>query len=185
MNTRVGLTAVKQSIVVEAPIARAFKIFTEGFGSFKPPEHNLLRVQIAETVFEPRVGGYIMTEASMGASAAGRACWPTNRRTGCCSAGTSAPNGRSRLTRKKPASGRSGSLLKRRTGPESTLSTATWNAMAMAGKPCGTVSTVIKAGRFIYGAMPIFSPRFLTEVPRSALIEAISKDDCFWPPSTR
>jgi uncharacterized protein YndB with AHSA1/START domain len=59
MNTRVGLAAVKQSIVVEAPIARAFKIFTEGFGSFKPPEHNLLRVQIAETVFEARVGGYI------------------------------------------------------------------------------------------------------------------------------
>ncbi len=44
---------------MEAPIERAFKVFTEQFGSFKPPEHNLLSVQIAETVFEPRVGGHI------------------------------------------------------------------------------------------------------------------------------
>src|SRR5262245_3223750 len=52
-------TSVKHAIVVEAPIARAFKVFTEDFGSFKPAEHNLLAVPIAETVFEPRVGGYL------------------------------------------------------------------------------------------------------------------------------
>ena len=59
MNTRVVPSPVKQSIVVDAPIERAFKVFTEGFGSFKPREHNLLGVEIAETVFEPRVGGHI------------------------------------------------------------------------------------------------------------------------------
>ena len=59
MSARAANTSVKQSIVVEAPIARAFKVFTEDFGSFKPAEHNLLAVQIAETVFEPRVGGYL------------------------------------------------------------------------------------------------------------------------------
>jgi uncharacterized protein YndB with AHSA1/START domain len=59
MNTYLAVTSVKQSIVVEAPIARAFKVFTEEFGSFKPPEHNMLGVKIAETVFEPRVGGHI------------------------------------------------------------------------------------------------------------------------------
>ena len=37
MNKYVGATPVKQSIVVEAPIAHAFKVFTEKFGSFKPP----------------------------------------------------------------------------------------------------------------------------------------------------
>jgi uncharacterized protein YndB with AHSA1/START domain len=63
MNTHVAVTPVKQSIVVEAPIARAFKIFTEEFGSFKPPEHNMLGVEIAETVFEPRVGGHIYDRA--------------------------------------------------------------------------------------------------------------------------
>jgi uncharacterized protein YndB with AHSA1/START domain len=50
-------TSIRTSIVVEAPIERAFKVFTEGFGSFKPREHNLLQVELAATVFEPRVGG--------------------------------------------------------------------------------------------------------------------------------
>ena len=59
MNTRISAAPVKQSIVVEAPIERAFKVFTEDFGSFKPREHNLLAVPIAETVFETRVGGNI------------------------------------------------------------------------------------------------------------------------------
>ncbi|SDO78039.1 SRPBCC family protein [Afipia sp. GAS231] len=59
MSTRLSVAPIKQSIVVEASIERAFKVFTEDFGSFKPPEHNLLTVPIAETVFEPRVGGHI------------------------------------------------------------------------------------------------------------------------------
>jgi uncharacterized protein YndB with AHSA1/START domain len=66
MNRYVGATPVKQSIVVEAPIAHAFKVFTEKFGSFKPPEHNLLGVEIAETVFEPRVGGHIYDRGADG-----------------------------------------------------------------------------------------------------------------------
>jgi uncharacterized protein YndB with AHSA1/START domain len=48
-----------RSIIVEAPIERAFEVFTTQLGRFKPAEHNLLAVQIAETVFEPRVGGYL------------------------------------------------------------------------------------------------------------------------------
>lgn len=59
MSTHSSDTSVKHSIVVEAPIARAFEVFTKDFGRFKPPEHNLLGVEIAETVFEPRVGGYL------------------------------------------------------------------------------------------------------------------------------
>ncbi|MBZ9795558.1 SRPBCC family protein [Mesorhizobium sp. ES1-4] len=59
MNTQVPIASVKQFVVVEVPIERAFKVFTEDFGSFKPPEHNLLVAQIAETVFEPRVGGHV------------------------------------------------------------------------------------------------------------------------------
>ena len=51
--------SVRTQIVVEAPIERAFRVFTEDFGSFKPPEHNLLDVEIAETVFEPHVGGHL------------------------------------------------------------------------------------------------------------------------------
>jgi uncharacterized protein YndB with AHSA1/START domain len=59
MSTQAAETSVRTSIVVEAPVERAFAVFTEDFGSFKPPEHNMLAVEIAETVFEPRVGGYL------------------------------------------------------------------------------------------------------------------------------
>ncbi len=59
MSTQAAETSVRTSIVVEAPIERAFSVFTEDFGGFKPPEHNMLEVEIAETVFEPRVGGYL------------------------------------------------------------------------------------------------------------------------------
>jgi hypothetical protein len=52
-------TAVRHSVVVDAPIDTAFKVFTEDFGRFKPPEHNLLGSEIAETVLEARVGGYL------------------------------------------------------------------------------------------------------------------------------
>lgn len=50
---------VTHHVVVNAPIERAFTVFTQQFGAFKPREHNLLAVPIAETVFEPRVGGHI------------------------------------------------------------------------------------------------------------------------------
>jgi uncharacterized protein YndB with AHSA1/START domain len=58
--TQLGTTTtVRRRIVVNAPIAEAFNVFTQRFGDFKPREHNLLRVAIAQTVFEPRVGGNI------------------------------------------------------------------------------------------------------------------------------
>jgi uncharacterized protein YndB with AHSA1/START domain len=59
MSTQTAQTTVQGSVVVEAPIERAFRVFTEDFGSFKPPEHNMLAVEIAETVFEPHVGGHL------------------------------------------------------------------------------------------------------------------------------
>jgi uncharacterized protein YndB with AHSA1/START domain len=57
--TQAAGAVVRRQIVVEAPIERAFAVFTERFGDFKPPEHNLLGVAIAQTVFEPKVGGHI------------------------------------------------------------------------------------------------------------------------------
>ena len=59
MSPSAAATSVRHEIVVEAPIERAFSVFTDDFGSFKPREHNLLGVDIAETVFEPRVGGHV------------------------------------------------------------------------------------------------------------------------------
>src|SRR5579864_7731518 len=59
MTMPAAATSIRHQIVVQAPIARAFAVFTEGFGSFKPPEHNLLGVDIAETVFELKEGGAV------------------------------------------------------------------------------------------------------------------------------
>jgi uncharacterized protein YndB with AHSA1/START domain len=59
-------STVRKQVVVDVPIERAFTVFTDGFGDFKPPEHNLLGAPIAETVFEPRVGGGIVDRAEDG-----------------------------------------------------------------------------------------------------------------------
>jgi uncharacterized protein YndB with AHSA1/START domain len=59
MSTPATDTSVRASIVVEAPIERAFTVFTEDFDRIKPREHNMLGVDIAETVFEAREGGSI------------------------------------------------------------------------------------------------------------------------------
>lgn len=59
MTQQSAATTVRHSITVEAPIGEAFRVFTEDFGRFKPPEHNLLGAAIAETVFEPRAGGHV------------------------------------------------------------------------------------------------------------------------------
>ena len=57
---------VRRQIVVDVPIDRAFEVFVERFGDFKPKEHNLLGAPITETRFEPHVGGHIYDRAEDG-----------------------------------------------------------------------------------------------------------------------
>lgn len=59
MDTQARETSVRKQVVVEAPLERAFRVFTAEFDGIKPREHNMLAVEIAETVLEPRVGGRI------------------------------------------------------------------------------------------------------------------------------
>ena len=59
MTAQAEAATIRKEVVVSAPAERAFQVFTERFGDFKPPEHNMLDVEIAETVFEPRVGGHL------------------------------------------------------------------------------------------------------------------------------
>ena len=47
--TQAADTAVRKEIVVQAPIERAFDVFTSRFGDVKPREHNLLGAPIVET----------------------------------------------------------------------------------------------------------------------------------------
>jgi len=63
MTQSATAATVRRQIVVNVPISEAFSVFTARFGDFKPREHNLLRAPIAETVFEPRVGGHIYDRA--------------------------------------------------------------------------------------------------------------------------
>ena len=66
MTTQAQAATVRQEIVVEAPVDRAFRVFTEQMDKIKPREHNMLGVDIAETVFEPRAGGHIYDRATDG-----------------------------------------------------------------------------------------------------------------------
>ena len=59
MTAQAQDTTVRTEIVVEAPIDRAFRVFTNNFDQIKPREHNMLSVDIAESVFEPREGGRV------------------------------------------------------------------------------------------------------------------------------
>jgi uncharacterized protein YndB with AHSA1/START domain len=59
MTTQSQGTTVRTDVVVNAPADRAFKVFTERFDRIKPREHNMLGADIAESVFEPRVGGRV------------------------------------------------------------------------------------------------------------------------------
>jgi uncharacterized protein YndB with AHSA1/START domain len=60
MNTQVETTSITRSVDVDAPVERAFRVFTQGIGTWWNPDHHILGVEIAEMVFEPRVGGHII-----------------------------------------------------------------------------------------------------------------------------
>ena len=59
-------TTVRRAVTVPVAPSVAFELFTGRLGDFKPPEHNLLAVPIAETVLEPRVGGAIIDRGTDG-----------------------------------------------------------------------------------------------------------------------
>jgi uncharacterized protein YndB with AHSA1/START domain len=59
MTTKDQQTAIRTDVVVDAPQDRAFRVFTEQFDMIKPREHNMLEVDIADSVFEPREGGRV------------------------------------------------------------------------------------------------------------------------------
>ncbi|MGH3517745.1 MAG: SRPBCC family protein [Haloechinothrix sp.] len=59
MTTQAQDTSVRTEIVVNVRAERAFRLFTERFDRIKPREHNMLGVDIAESVFEPRAGGRV------------------------------------------------------------------------------------------------------------------------------
>ena len=63
-------TSVTTSIVVDAPIEKAFTVFTDDIGSWWTPEHHILQADLKEMVFEPRVGGRIIDRGVDGSECA-------------------------------------------------------------------------------------------------------------------
>lgn len=140
-------TSVRASVIVDAPIERAFHVFTAEFGGFKPREHNLLQTEIAETIFEPRVGGHIYDRGVDGSEcrwARVLAFEPPHR---VVFSWDIAPPGRSRPTRAGPVRWRSASSRSHPTGRESTWSIVISIVTARAGSPSGTASVPRAAGR--------------------------------------
>jgi uncharacterized protein YndB with AHSA1/START domain len=66
MTTHVQETSVTTQTLVDAPIDHAFRVFTEGIGSWWDPGHHILEAELAEMVFEPRVGGHIIDRGTDG-----------------------------------------------------------------------------------------------------------------------
>jgi uncharacterized protein YndB with AHSA1/START domain len=71
MTTKAQEASVRTQTVVEAPIERAFSLFTEGIGGWWNPDHHILEADLAEMVFEPREGGRIYDRGVDGSEC----CW--------------------------------------------------------------------------------------------------------------
>jgi uncharacterized protein YndB with AHSA1/START domain len=62
-GTPTASTSVTRSITVQAPIERAFEVFTQGIETWWNPDHHILEADLKEMVFEPFVGGHIIDRA--------------------------------------------------------------------------------------------------------------------------
>jgi uncharacterized protein YndB with AHSA1/START domain len=49
--------AVSHTLTVEAPVGRAFAVFTEGVGRWWPASHHIGESELADAIIEPRAGG--------------------------------------------------------------------------------------------------------------------------------
>ena len=59
MSTQSTAAPVRTQVVVEAPVRRAFDVFTQDMMSWWPEDHHMLEGELAAMVFEPRAGGRI------------------------------------------------------------------------------------------------------------------------------
>ncbi|HEY4752154.1 MAG TPA: SRPBCC family protein [Candidatus Limnocylindrales bacterium] len=56
-GSRIAETAVRFEVTVNAPIERAFRVFTQGIDSWWPRDHHIGEAALAVAVIEPRTGG--------------------------------------------------------------------------------------------------------------------------------
>jgi uncharacterized protein YndB with AHSA1/START domain len=66
MSTQSTAAPVRTSVTVQAPVQRAFEVFTQEMRSWWPEDHHLLEGELGEMVFEPHVGGRVYDRATDG-----------------------------------------------------------------------------------------------------------------------
>ena len=144
--TQAAAQVVRRHIVVPVPIEEAFDAFTGRFGDFKPPEHNLLATPIAETVFEPRVGGHIYDRATDGTECrwARVLVYEPPRRV--VFSWDISPTWQVETEPDNTSEVEVRFISEDPTGPASSSSTATSTGTAPAGKRCATASPTTRAG---------------------------------------
>lgn len=57
MSRTLTVAPVRKSVRVNAPPARAFEVFTAGFGRWWPRSHSVSASPLTDAIIEPRVGG--------------------------------------------------------------------------------------------------------------------------------
>ena len=126
----------------------AFEVFTEEFDLVKPRDHNLLGVEIAETVFERRSADTSTTEALTAASAAGLGCSPTSRPERVVISWDISPRWQIETDLENTSEVEVRFIAETQvTAPGSSSSIATWTATATNGGRCATASAATVAGR--------------------------------------
>jgi uncharacterized protein YndB with AHSA1/START domain len=68
--TSTEATSVQTSVMVDAPVAHTFTVFTQEMDTWWPPEHHIHQGELAEMVVEPVVGGRILDRATDGTECA-------------------------------------------------------------------------------------------------------------------
>ena len=66
MTTQTSHTSVSTEVEVDASAEHAFRVFTEGIGTWWDDDKHILQAPLAEMVFEPRAGGHIIDRGTDG-----------------------------------------------------------------------------------------------------------------------
>ena len=66
MSTQSTAAPVRTHTVVDAPVQRAFEVFTGEMKSWWPSDHHILEGEVAEMIFEARPGGRIYDRGTDG-----------------------------------------------------------------------------------------------------------------------
>jgi uncharacterized protein YndB with AHSA1/START domain len=66
MTTQPDPTSVSTEVDVEASAEHAFRVFTEGIGTWWDDDKHILHAPLAEMIFEPHVGGHIIDRGTDG-----------------------------------------------------------------------------------------------------------------------